>query len=99
MFIPKKFSDVPPGSIIATGLMCTMEDLKKINAIKGYGYSFMMDCKIGTTSWQFKDIYSPDYFYSGEMNGFLYGLVFAREKKVEKEYIKMIEVHFSARGN
>ncbi len=93
----KKLTDVPPGSIIATGLMCTMEDFKKIPTIKGYGFSFMMDSDVGPASWQFKDIYSPDYFYSGAMNGFLYGLVFAREKKVEKQYLEMIEEQFYTR--
>lgn len=90
----KKFSDVPPGSLIATGLMCTMDDFKNIDIIKGYGYSFIMESDIGPASWQFKDIYSPDYFYGGAMNGIVYGLVFAREKKVEKDYLKMIEEQF-----
>ncbi len=90
----KKLSDVPPGSIIATGIMCTMEDFGITKKVSGHGFGFLMESKIGPSSWQFKDIYSPDYFYAGAMNGIVYGLVFAREDKIEKKWLKVIEEQF-----
>jgi flavin-dependent dehydrogenase len=93
----KKLSDVPPGSIIATGLTCAVDDFKNIDIVDGHGFSFVMESKIGPSSWQFKDVYSPDYFYAGAMNGIIYGLVFGRRAKIDKEAIKIISDQFQER--
>ena len=93
----KKLNDVPPGSIIATGLTCAVDDFKKNDIVTGHGFSFVMESKIGPSSWQFKDVYSPDYFYAGAMNGIIYGLVFGRGTEIEKEAIKIISDQFQER--
>lgn len=93
----KKLGAVPPGSIIATGLMCALDDFKVNKIVTGHGYAFLMDSKIGPASWQFKDLYSPDYFYAGAMNGILYGLVFGRETEIDKKWLKVIEEQFYSR--
>ena len=82
----KNLSDVPPGSIMATGLMCTVNDFSVNNIVKGYGYSFTMETKRGPASWQYADNYSPDYFYAVAMNGFLYGLLFGREQRIDAKW-------------
>ncbi len=90
----QKFSDIPPGSIIATGIMRTMDDLQDAKTIHGHGYGFLTDCKIGPASWQFKDTYSPDYFYAVAMNGILYGLIFARLEKIDKKSLDVVNKQF-----
>lgn len=93
----KKLTDVPPGSIIATGLTCALDDFKNNEIVDGHGFSFVMESKIGPSSWQFKDVYSPDYFYAGAMNGIIYGLVFGRRAKIDKEAVKIISDQFQER--
>ncbi len=93
----KKLSDVPPGSIVATGFMCTLDDFKGYKKVIGHGHGFLMESKIGPASWQFKDVYSPDYFYAGAMNGIVYGLVLARDVKIDKKWLKVIEDQFYER--
>ncbi len=94
----KKLTDVPPGSIIATGLMSTLDDLESKQTIKVYGHSFVIDSKIGPSMWVFMDKYSPDYFYAVGMNGILYGLLFARQTKVDKKWIEVVEKQFYDRA-
>jgi len=90
----KKLSYIPPGSIIASGLMNLIEDLENKTTIKVYGYSFLMESKLSPTMVVFMDKYSPDYFYATGMNGILYGLLFARQTKVEKKWIDVVERQF-----
>ncbi len=93
----KKLADVEPGSIIATGLTCAVDDFRQNEIVGGSGFAFVMESKVGPSSWQFKDVYSPDYFYAGAMNGILYGLVFGRNTKIDKEAIKIISDQFQER--
>ncbi len=94
----QKLSDVPPGSIIATGTMCTVDDFNVHKRIDAYGHSFSMDSDAGPANWQFADTYSPDYFYAVAMNGILYGLVFARRAKVDEKYLDVIDKQFKERA-
>ena len=47
----KRLAEVPPGSIIATGLMRALEDFSHLKTISGHGYSFLMESKI-LSNWQ-----------------------------------------------
>ncbi len=89
-----RLDEIPPGSIVATGLMRTIDDFQDAKAVSGYGYGFVMDSDIGPASWQFQDIYSPDYFYAVAMNGLLYGLIFARLSKIEEKWLDVINKQF-----
>ena len=86
----KRLKDIPPGSIVATGTMCTVDDFTVHKRIEGYGYAFVMDTKLGPANWQFADMYSPDYFYAAAMNGILYGLVFGRRTRIAEEALEVI---------
>ena len=86
----KRLKDIPPGSIVATGTMCTVDDFSVHKRIDGHGYAFVMDTKLGPANWQFSDTYSPDYFYGVAMNGILYGLVFGRRTKIAEEALEVI---------
>jgi len=86
--------DVPPGSIVATGLMCTMKDFSEHKKVSGHGYAFLMESKMGPASWQYSDVYSPDYFYAVAMNGILYGLVFGRNVEIDKKWLDVIDQQF-----
>ena len=86
----KRLKDIPPGSIVATGTMCTVDDFTVHKRIDGYGYAFLMETKLGPANWQFADTYSPDYFYAAAMNGILYGLVFGRRTRIAEEALEVI---------
>lgn len=86
----KRLKDIPPGSIVATGTMCTVDDFTVHKRIEGYGYAFVMDAKLGPANWQFADMYSPDYFYAVAMNGILYGLVFGRRTRIAEDALDVI---------
>ncbi len=92
-----KLSDVPPGSIIAIGLMCNLQDFSDQKKISGHGHAFLMETKLGPASWQYSDEYSPDYFYAVAMNGILYGLVFGRRTKIDTKWLDVINRQFFTR--
>ena len=37
----KRLKDIPPGSIVATGTMCTVDDFTVHKRIEGFGYAFL----------------------------------------------------------
>ncbi len=92
-----RLKDIPPGSIVATGTMCTVDDFSVHKRISGYGHAFVMDTKVGPANWQFSDVYSPDYFYAVAMNGVLYGLVFGRRTHIDEKWLKVINRQFRER--
>ncbi len=93
-----QLKDVPPGSILATGTMCTVEDFSVHKCVSGYGHAFQMETKLGPSNWQFSDVYSPDYFYAAAMNGILYGLVFGRRTRIEEKSLDIINRQFQERA-
>ncbi len=93
----KKLAEVPPGSIIATGLMASLSDFSNNKIISGHGYSFLMESQLGPASWQYADLYSPDYFYAVAMNGLLYGLLFGRNEQIDKEWTEVVDNQFYER--
>jgi len=93
----RRLSDVPPGSIIATGLMATVDEFRANKVIAGKGYSFLMESRLGPASWQYADMYCSDYFYAVAMNGLLYGLVFGRREEIDRKWLDVIDRQFLER--
>ncbi len=92
-------NDLPPGSIIATGLHQTMFDALKIPYVVHYGYSTYAEMERKTadkTMYSFFDHYTEDYYYAGELNGLYYGLLFCRDPLQEKD-LKAMEKQLKER--
>ena len=56
-----------------------------------------MESKLGPASWQYADLYSPDYFYAVAMNGIIYGLLFGRNTKIEEKWLEVATHQFYER--
>ncbi len=86
----RKLSDIPPGSIIATGLHPELvKDAKGLVTPAG-GYGTCMKCEdrkdLALVYW---DRYSVDYFYLGVVNGIAYGLLFGRYQKISRDMLEI----------
>jgi len=93
----RALSDLPPGSIVATGLAAPFRDLSARRVVPVNGYSFRMESRLGPASWQYGDRYASDYFYAVAMNGLLYGLVFGRREEIPAKWLDVINRQFLER--
>ncbi len=94
----KSLAEVPPGSIVATGLNRIIRDLDSHKAETVHGFSFRMESGRDPSVWHFTDMYSPDYFYALAMNGMIYGLLFGRRTKIEKKWLNVVGQQFYERA-
>ena len=85
----RKVEEVPPGSIIATGLFPEMYDELRIpyRDIRGYTFRSEWDKEdsLATVYW---DTFSREYFFGAIVNGLYYGLIFNRG---DLSYANMLE--------
>ncbi len=95
----ENIEDVPPGSIIASGLHL---DLLKHEppppTVRLFGYSSTIRTgRYNGDAVLCMDRFSNDYFYMAGMNGLLYGLLFARGKPFEPHQLAMCEEYVAER--
>ena len=76
----RKVDEVPPASIIATGLFPEMYDELRIpfREINGYGFRSEWSKDENFLITAYWDTFSREYFFGGIVNGLYYGLVFNR---------------------
>jgi len=91
--------ELPPGSIIATGLNRSMFDALNVPYMTHYGYSACLEQdrqEADKTMYSFFDDYTEDYYYAGELNGIYYGLLFSR-LQLQDSNLKAMEAQLKER--
>lgn len=83
-----KVRDVPPGSIISTGLHGGMFDALSVPSITLNCHAVSFPSRLEDVATVYFDDYSNDYFYATSMNGLWYGMVFSRKPMKEDELHK-----------
>lgn len=84
----KDHKDLPPGSIIATGLHSEMFDSLNVPFSQVYGFHATMETDREGEVMALLDTYVTDYYYHTAINGLWYGLIFQREKFEDGELAK-----------
>jgi len=74
----KKHTDLPPGSIIATGLFPEMFHALGVPTIEAYGWANRQPMEGGPACVVYFDSYIGDYYYSSTTNGLLFSMLFQR---------------------
>ncbi len=92
-----KLSDVPLGSIIATGLHPEFVKQTGGGVTWASGFGTHMKSEREGLSALYLDRYSNDYFYFGVMNGLAYGLLFGRYQRVSRDQLEAACDHLEER--
>ncbi len=79
-----KLTDIPPGSVIATGLHGELVKEAGGSVTFATGYGCYMDSDREGFSSVYLDRYASDYFYLGILNGMAYGLIFGRYQRITR---------------
>ena len=93
----KNHKELPPGSIICTGLFPEMFESLKVPSQGIYGYSARFESDKPNEYVAYFDRFIGEYYYHGIINGFFYGLIFQRRKPVSRDAVKRCQDYLAER--
>ncbi|MDD5224512.1 MAG: NAD(P)-binding protein [bacterium] len=93
----RNHKELPPGSIIATGLFPEMFESLKVPAQGIYGYVARFESDKPNEYVAYFDKYIGEYYYHGIINGFFFGLIFQRRKPVSREAVMRCQEYLEER--
>lgn len=93
----KNHRELPPGSIIATGLFPEMFESLRVPSHGVYGYAARFETDKPNEYVAYFDNYIGEYYYHGIVNGFFFGLIFQRRKPVSREDVKRCQEYLEER--
>lgn len=74
----RKHRDLPPGSIIATGLFPELYEELGVPKLQAFGWATRMEMQRPPELVAYFDNYIGDYYYSAVVNGIFFGMLFQR---------------------
>ena len=93
----RNHQELPPGSIIATGLFPEMFESLRVPSQGVYGYAARFESDKPNEYLVYFDDYIGEYYYHGIINGVFFGLIFQRKKPVSRDAVKRCQDYLAER--